>query len=173
MRTGAGPLRQLAGANWLWWPLPPDSQLERSRSLCRLAPVPTGLEISGLFADWPQCPLAWRPQAAPGHDRAWFYPRCSLGLDTSRRKSTRPNWDTWLEVIRGLFATSRAEHGPAAEYPGDSDQDGPSLPTGLSAHWPGDPGPLPDMTVPGFTHGVVRASTLFDGSQHAHIGTHG
>ena len=89
------------GANWLWRPLPPDSRLERSRSLCRLAPVPTGLEISGLFADWPQCPLAWRPRAAPGHDRAWFHPRCSLGLDTSRRKSTRPNWDTWLEVIWG------------------------------------------------------------------------
>ena len=37
----------------------------------------------------------------------------------------------------GLTAISRAEHGPAAEYPGDSDQGGPSLPTGLSAHWPG------------------------------------
>ena len=49
-------------------------------SLCRLASVPTA-------------------RAAPGHVRAWFHPRCSLGLDTSRRKSTRPNWDTWLEVI--------------------------------------------------------------------------
>ena len=83
------------GANWLWRPLPPDSRLERSRSLCRLASVPTGLEISGLFADWPQCPLAWRPRAAPGHDRAWFHPRCSLGLDTSRRKSTRRSKTTF------------------------------------------------------------------------------
>ena len=37
----------------------------------------------------------------------------------------------------GPSAISSAEHGPAAGYPGDSDQGGPSLSTGLSAHWPG------------------------------------
>ena len=71
-------------------------------SLPTLALVPTGLEISGPFADWPQCPLAWGPRPAPGHDRAWFHPRCSPGLDALRRKSTCPLWDTWLEVTRML-----------------------------------------------------------------------
>ena len=60
-----------------------------------------------------------------------------------------------------------------ASVPTGLEISGPFADIGLSAHWPGDPGPLPDMTVPGFTHGAVRASTLFDGSQHAHFGTHG
>ena len=60
-----------------------------------------------------------------------------------------------------------------ASVPTGLEISGPFADIGLSAHWPGDPGPLPDMTVPGFTHGVVRASTLVDGSQHAHFGTHG
>ena len=60
-----------------------------------------------------------------------------------------------------------------ASMPTGLEISGPFAGIGPCAHWPGDPGPLPDMTVPGFTHGAVRASTLFDGSQHAHFGTHG
>ena len=96
MRTGAGPLRQLAPG------------LTGYGGPCHRT---NDWSSPGLFADWPQCPLAWRYRV--------------------------------------------------------------SLPTVLSAHWPGDPGPLPDMTVPGFTHGVVRASTLVDESQRAQFGTHG
>ena len=66
----------------------------------------------------------------------------------------------------GLFADM-------ASVPTGLEISGPFADIGPCAHWPGDPGPLPDMTVPGFTHGAVRASTLFDGSQHAHFGTHG
>ena len=112
---------------------------ERIRSLCRLALVPTGLEISGPFADWPQCPLAWGPWPAPGHDRAWFHPRCKSG---PRRSSTEVNTPTLGHMARGhqdTSAISRARYGPAAGHPSDSDHGaGPlcrlaSVPTGLVA----------------------------------------
>ena len=76
---------------------------ERIRSLCRLALVPTGLEISGPFADiglsahWPGDPGPLPDMTVPG-----FTHGVSPGVDALRRKSTRPLWDTWLEVTRML-----------------------------------------------------------------------
>ena len=88
------------GARRLWRLLSPDG--------CRSG--------SGLFADWPQCPLAWRyrvplptglsahwpedPGPLPDTTVPGFTHGVSLGLDALRRKSTRPLWDTWLEVTR-------------------------------------------------------------------------
>ena len=164
-----------SGASRLWRSLPPDGYRSGSGLFADI-----GLDahwpgdIGSLCRHWPLCPLAWGPRPAPGHDRAWFHPRCSPGLDALRRKSTRPLWDTWLEVTRMLPPTAAPSTGRRLDTRVTRIRDGPTLAhIGPCAHWPGDPGPLPDMTVPGFTHGAVRASTLFDGSQHAHFGTHG
>ena len=84
----------------------------RAGPLCPLAPGLTGLAApatglttgavqvslpTGLSAHWPGDLGPLQDMTVPG-----TYPRCSLGLCTSCRKSTRPNWDTWLEVIRAL-----------------------------------------------------------------------
>ena len=168
MRTGAGPLSQLAPG------------LTGYGGPCHRTHDWSGPD---LFVDWPQCPLAWRyrvslptglsahwpgdPWPLPDMTVPGSYPWCSLGLDTSRRKSTRPNWDTWLEVIwvhpplaapsMGWWQDTRVTRirvGPLCRLA--------SVPTGLVAStlvWekavPGTyPLPYPIVTHQPITHGV-------------------
>ena len=129
-----------SGASRLRRSLPPDGYRSGSGLF---ADIGLGAhwpgDIGSLCRHWPLCPLAWGPRPAPGHDRAWFYPRCSPGLDALRRKSTRPLWDTWLEVTRMLPpaaapSTGRQPDSRVTQIRGRAHACPPaSVPTGLVA----------------------------------------
>ena len=117
---------------------------------------------TGLSAHWPGDPGPLSDMTVPG-----TYPRCSLGLDTSRRKSTRPSWDTWLEVIRAHPPSAAPSVGRRQDIRVTRIRMGPlcrlaAVPTGLEAStlvWekavPGTyPLPYPIVTHQPITHRV-------------------
>ena len=117
-----------SGASRLRRSLPPDGYRSGSGLFADI-----GLDahwpgdIGSLCRHWPLCPLAWGPRPAPGLDRAWFYPRCSPGLDALRRKSTRPLWDTWLEVTRMLLPAAAPSTGRQPDSRVTQIRGGPTL----------------------------------------------
>ena len=129
-----------SGASRLRRSLPPDGYRSGSGLF---ADIGLGAhwpgDIGSLCRHWPLCPLAWGPRPAPGHDRAWFHPRCKSG---PRRSSTEVNTPTLGHMARGhsdATASRCAKYGPAAGHPSDSDQGRAhacplaSVPTGLVA----------------------------------------